>query len=416
MTSHSFTPPPSQLSPRLPARVNFYDDAELIRLVPYIAGKGKLSPPPNFRYNIDGVQNFRYLTESQQQVKITAFVRLSTREKNACYRKIVGINYCDDADLKKKFPLRNGFGTNIPPPTFRTSSRKVSEWRKKTSEEQQTFINEYKALSKSQKTRLWNTVPGIRKNKYYPSKNRQNNQQATRTIQATGTNDTQGVSTTTINHSVNNSSNEGNSTRPHGFAKVGFDPSRIQYPSHKRKYGKRKHRPKNVHQQQDRTSINAENRALTEVAALIEACCMHNPTSNPLIREMPDGNVGVLFCVFSHVNKSPLRGYNRNDTISLARPRALIMSNRREGVKHMVGTILRDFINSSKSDYESTYEWEEFFSDVSSDPNYLTKEVSRRKDNRKKHRSLPRRGPASVEDVDRAMPSEEIGFTPVSFL
>ena len=60
---------------------------------------------------------------------------------------------------------------------------------------------------------------------------------------------------------------------------------------------------------------------------------------------------------------------------------------------------------------------ESFFSDSSVEPDYLSKQIERRKGNKKKAHSdsLPRRGPAPVEEVDSRVPTEDLAFSPVPF-
>ena len=56
----------------------------------------------------------------------------------------------------------------------------------------------------------------------------------------------------------------------------------------------------------------------------------------------------------------------------MEQPTAIIMSNRRQGVKNMISDTLEDFINSSKDGVTPKYEWETFFSDADQEPNHLT--------------------------------------------
>lgn len=84
---------------------------------------------------------------------------------------------------------------------------------------------------------------------------------------------------------------------------------------------------------------------MNEVAKLIESCSFHHPVpeENPNIREIPDRNFGVLFVVYTHLKDSPVCGFNGKKNVSLDCPRALIISNRREGVRHIMKDVVGDY-------------------------------------------------------------------------
>ena len=373
---------------------NFWDTALLNKDFPIIDGNGKLSPPPTHCRNEEQVQAWRLLKRKEQEDKIELFCNLSSVEKENFYRQVPGINFRNTTSINKIIPKKNGHGKKEPPPNYRCNIAEVQAWRNFSTDEQNNILDAFNNLSKEEKNPLRMQVPGVLKQNYKKRKHNNNLNEENNNSNIPQNDNNNNAIDNLVN---NNSSTDATEDRtednmqqlePHGMASA--DPSKYA-PSTKRNMKRKQGNlcPTSVYEQKDITVQLATQKALTEVANLIEKSHMHKPTEMSTV----DPNVGVALVIYNKVKESPLRERNPASNVLHEKGKVMIMTSRREALKNIYYTLQEylkmTFSNTTSTTTESDKDWNVLFADESENLFYLSKKVKELSDEMKALRALP---------------------------